>query len=160
MFCHYARPTDIEVVRDVIYKLLGFTFAMVVVPIGSYFFTLKTVFSGTLLAAICLTLSFSSSPKSLCPSEPLQHALRSPTALPPWTLCRTRWTELLLFYSAAKNPKLPFPQPSPRPLLIPSGNATYAGAFAAIMANVVLISYIVVAMREEDETKSLEKKGQ
>ena len=30
-----------------IYKLLGFTFAMAVVPIGSYFFTLKTVFNGT-----------------------------------------------------------------------------------------------------------------
>lgn len=29
------------------------------------------------------------------------------------------------------------------------GNATYAGAFAAVMANVVLIGYIVVAMRED-----------
>lgn len=29
-----------------IYKLLGFTFAMIVFPIGSYFFTLKTVFNG------------------------------------------------------------------------------------------------------------------
>ncbi|KPI45268.1 Vacuolar ATPase assembly integral membrane protein vma21 [Cyphellophora attinorum] len=29
------------------------------------------------------------------------------------------------------------------------GNATYAGAFAAVMANVVLIAYIVVAMRED-----------
>jgi vacuolar ATPase assembly integral membrane protein VMA21 len=46
------------------------------------------------------------------------------------------------------------------PQLTRTGNATYAGAFAAIMANVVLISYIVVAMREEDETKSTEKKGQ
>lgn len=33
------------------------------------------------------------------------------------------------------------------------GNATYSGAFAAIMANVVLITYIIVAVREEDDTK-------
>jgi vacuolar ATPase assembly integral membrane protein VMA21 len=33
------------------------------------------------------------------------------------------------------------------------GNATYAGAFAAIMANVVLIGYIIVAVMEEDDTK-------
>lgn len=41
-------PSDTSpaVPADVIYKLLGFTFAMVVFPIGSYFFTIKTVFSG------------------------------------------------------------------------------------------------------------------
>lgn len=32
--------------RDVIVKLLAFTFAMIVVPIGSYFLTVNTVFSG------------------------------------------------------------------------------------------------------------------
>ena len=32
--------------RDVIYKLLAFTFAMVVIPIGSYFVTVNTVFRG------------------------------------------------------------------------------------------------------------------
>jgi hypothetical protein len=31
---------------QVIYKLLAFTFAMVVVPIGSYFVTVNTIFSG------------------------------------------------------------------------------------------------------------------
>ena len=41
-------PSDTSpaVPAEVIYKLLGFTFAMIVFPIGSYFFTLKTVFSG------------------------------------------------------------------------------------------------------------------
>ena len=31
---------------DVIYKLLGFTFAMVFAPIGMYFLTVKSIFSG------------------------------------------------------------------------------------------------------------------
>ncbi|ROW16281.1 hypothetical protein VPNG_01879 [Cytospora leucostoma] len=59
---------------DVIVKLLAFTFAMIVVPIGSYFVTVNTVFSG---------------------------------------------------------------------------NSTFAGATAAIMANVVLVAYVIVAMRED-----------
>lgn len=33
--------------RDVIIKLLAFTLAMVVVPIGSYFATVNTLFKGT-----------------------------------------------------------------------------------------------------------------
>ena len=32
--------------RSVIYKLLGFTLAMVAAPIGSYFMTVNTVFKG------------------------------------------------------------------------------------------------------------------
>ncbi|PQE20848.1 vacuolar atpase assembly integral membrane vma21 protein [Rutstroemia sp. NJR-2017a WRK4] len=64
----------------VIYKLLGFTFAMIVVPIGSYFVTLDTLFKG---------------------------------------------------------------------------NSTYAGALAAVMANVVLIGYVVVAMNE-DQSEAIE----
>jgi len=64
----------------VIYKLLGFTFAMVVGPIGSYFLTVDMVFRG---------------------------------------------------------------------------NSTYAGALAAIMANVVLIGYILVAFNE-DQSEALE----
>lgn len=32
--------------RHVIYKLLGFSFAMIVIPIGSYFLTVNTVFNG------------------------------------------------------------------------------------------------------------------
>ncbi|KIW19723.1 hypothetical protein PV08_00297 [Exophiala spinifera] len=44
------------------------------------------------------------------------------------------------------------------------GKAVWAGAFAAIMANVVLIAYIVVAMREDQsekaEAENKRKKGQ
>ncbi|KAI0117105.1 VMA21-like domain-containing protein [Daldinia grandis] len=68
---------------DVIIKLLAFTFAMVVVPIGSYFITVNTIFKG---------------------------------------------------------------------------NSTYAGALAAIMANVVLVGYVIVAMNEDQSEQLAAKK--
>ncbi|KAG6040380.1 hypothetical protein E4U41_000701 [Claviceps citrina] len=61
--------------KHVIFKLLGFTFAMIVVPIGSYFLTVHSVFKG---------------------------------------------------------------------------NASLAGGLAALLANVVLISYVIVAMKEDE----------
>ncbi|KAJ2997692.1 hypothetical protein NUW58_g576 [Xylaria curta] len=72
---------------DVILKLLAFTFAMVVIPIGSYFLTVNTIFGG---------------------------------------------------------------------------NSTYAGALAAILANVVLVGYVVVAMNEDqsDQLEAEKKKQQ
>lgn len=81
-FSPVAGRSDIApaVPAHVIYKLLGFTLAMVVGPIGSYFVTLNTIFGG---------------------------------------------------------------------------NSTYAGATAAIMANVVLVGYVIVAMRE-DQTEAIE----
>ncbi|KAL2052308.1 hypothetical protein ABVK25_007467 [Lepraria finkii] len=62
----------------VIYKLLGFTVAMIAGPIGIYFLTVNTIFRG---------------------------------------------------------------------------NSTWAGATAAIMANVVLIAYVIVAMKEDESDK-------
>ncbi|KAL2207280.1 hypothetical protein CC79DRAFT_1321394 [Sarocladium strictum] len=76
--------TSPAVPRDVLLKLLAFTFAMIVVPIGSYFVTVNTIFSG---------------------------------------------------------------------------NTTYAGALAAVMANVVLIGYIVVAMNEDQSEQLKAGKG-
>ncbi|KAJ4151424.1 hypothetical protein LMH87_012125 [Akanthomyces muscarius] len=61
--------------QHVIFKLLGFTFAMIVVPIGSYFLTVHTIFQG---------------------------------------------------------------------------NSSWAGGFAALLANVVLLGYVIVAMNEDD----------
>ncbi|KAI8724879.1 Vacuolar ATPase assembly integral membrane protein VMA21 [Fusarium sp. LHS14.1] len=61
--------------NDVIYKLLAFTIGMIVLPIGSYFLTVNTIFRG---------------------------------------------------------------------------NSSFAGGFAAVMANVVLVAYIIVAMKEEN----------
>jgi hypothetical protein len=56
-------PSDTSpaVPADVIYKLLGFTLAMVVFPIGSYFFTLKTVFKGGSASSFCCSASCLSS---------------------------------------------------------------------------------------------------
>ncbi|KAI1756591.1 hypothetical protein F4782DRAFT_272961 [Xylaria castorea] len=72
---------------DVIMKLLAFTLAMIVIPIGSYFVTINTIFGG---------------------------------------------------------------------------NSTYAGALAAILANVVLVGYIIVAMNEDqsDQLEAEKKKKQ
>ena len=71
--------------RAVIIKLLAFTFAMVVVPLGSFFFTRAYVFSG---------------------------------------------------------------------------NSTYSGGFAALMANVVLVAYVIVAMLEDQSDMKEKKKAQ
>ncbi|KAI1142908.1 hypothetical protein F5Y05DRAFT_135751 [Hypoxylon sp. FL0543] len=77
-----SSNTAPAVPMDVILKLLAFTFGMIVIPIGSYFLTVNTIFRG---------------------------------------------------------------------------NSTYAGALAAIMANVVLVGYVVVAMNE-DQSEQLEAK--
>ncbi|KAL1986726.1 hypothetical protein VTN96DRAFT_5931 [Rasamsonia emersonii] len=84
-----TKDSDVTpaVSTGVILKLLGFTVAMIVAPIGMYFLTIDTVFKG---------------------------------------------------------------------------NSTFAGAGAALTANVVLIAYIVVAWREdqEEEQRRKEKKTQ
>lgn len=89
-----------------IVKLLAFTFAMIVVPIGSYFATVSTVFKG--------------------PRFPL-----------------------FLAHRVCYGPETDHP---------PLGNSTFAGATAAIMANVVLIAYVFVAMREDQSDQEEEKK--
>jgi hypothetical protein len=75
-----SKDSDITpaVPAAVIYKLLAFTAAMIVGPIGIYFLTLNTIYRG---------------------------------------------------------------------------NSTFAGATAAFMANVVLIAYVIVAMREDESEK-------
>ncbi|KAF2234526.1 VMA21-like domain-containing protein [Viridothelium virens] len=74
---------------SVIVKLLGFTFAMISLPIGTYFLSVNTIFGG---------------------------------------------------------------------------NSTFAGASAAVIANVVLIAYVVVAMREDQSeqmaTEQKQKKAE
>lgn len=75
-----SDPSNIApaVPSSVIFKLLGFTFAMITMPIGAYFLTLNSLYRG---------------------------------------------------------------------------NSTFAGATAAIIANVVLIAYVVVAMKEDQSDR-------
>ncbi|KAH8166791.1 hypothetical protein CIB48_g1458 [Xylaria polymorpha] len=87
LYANLGEENTGEISKDVIIKLLAFTLAMVVIPIGSYFVTVNTVFGG---------------------------------------------------------------------------NSTYAGALAAILANVVLVGYVIVAMNEDqsDQLEAEKKKKQ
>ncbi|RCI11490.1 hypothetical protein L249_7296 [Ophiocordyceps polyrhachis-furcata BCC 54312] len=100
------EPSNITpaVPKHVIVKLLAFSLAMIVLPIGSYFVSVDTIFKGR--ASL-----ISSFPDSLL-TRPLQ------------------------------------------------GNSSYAGAFAALLANVVLIAYVVVAMNEDASDRTAAKKSE
>lgn len=110
-------------------KLLAFTFAMIVVPIGSYFVTVNNVFNG----GFPFYLSRAQVDIGKRRNHFVWSALlltSSPPLLPPFFWSFVSWT----------------------------GNSTYAGALAAIMANVVLITYVVVAMNE-DQSEQLAKEA-
>lgn len=95
----------LTVCREVIVKLLAFTFAMIVGPIGSYFLTVNTLFKGR--------------------SFPRFHS-DTRREFANWSVWK--------------------------------GNSTYAGALAAIMANVVLVGYVIVAMKEDQSDRLEEEK--
>lgn len=95
-----VKPIDANTFasREVIIKLLLFTFAMIILPIGSYFVTLNTIYGG----------------------EPSCHHTQHCSRICPLTS---------------------------------TGNSTWAGATAAVMANVVLLGYVVVAMKEDQSDR-------
>lgn len=94
---YIALVSDLTDYRSVIAKLLGFTFAMITLPIGSYFMAVNTIFKGGQLPG--------SQADGLSNAEQV------------------------------------------------TGNSTYAGALAALMANVVLIGYIVVAFQDDQSER-------
>ncbi|KAF4552558.1 VMA21-like domain-containing protein [Elsinoe fawcettii] len=116
---------------SVIVKLLGFTFAMITCPIGAYFLTRDFLFSESPIPASCLPLAVPvPSPRLFTPNGQL-----------PYTPCPPVPTAEGLYVVQKLTPK---------------GNSTYAGATAAVIANVVLIAYIVVAFND-DQTERLEE---
>lgn len=90
-------------------KLLLFTLAMVVAPLGSYYITLNTIFKG---------------------------AAKNPTPPP-------------IFFSEAY-------MGTGKQI----GSNTLAGATAAVVANVVLIAYVIVAVIEDNAENENDKKSQ
>jgi hypothetical protein len=103
---------------------MGFTLAMVVCPLGTYFFSLNIIFGGT------LTTNLPCSRPS--PIYQFHTLILSTKALPHTTqnLISTKTDKLL-------------------------GNSTWAGASAALMANVVLMGYVVMAFNE-DQSEAIE----
>jgi hypothetical protein len=60
-----STPYTKALLRNVILKLLAFTFAMIVIPIGSYYATVNTIFRGMSVSLFPSPVTFRSPPLSL-----------------------------------------------------------------------------------------------
>lgn len=146
--------------RAVIYKLIFFTAAMVGGPIGTYYLCLRTIAGGSCFDVSChllpppsphlipLSLSLPLPPTpprpSLFHNPHNPHTIPHPPPLPPLS-------SPLLSLSFYQKPTLIPPRSQP------TGSSTFAGAMAAIMANVVLVAYVIVAMREDQSERLAEE---
>ena len=116
-----SANNELLLYSNIIFKLLAFTFAMVTFPIGSYFLSVNMIFGGTLSLLLGSIIT-------------TRHTTKRPTS---FTQC--------YFSCSPSRPHIEAPQY----LTIKPGNSTYAGATAAIVANVVLLSYVVVAFNDD-----------
>ncbi|KAK2786256.1 vacuolar ATPase assembly integral membrane protein vma21 [Emmonsiellopsis sp. PD_33] len=97
------------------------------------------------------TLSATPEPEKRTPLPPVQREANSAPAVPSDVLLK-----LLLFTAAMICAPLGVYFSSVNMLF--KGNSTYAGASAALTANLVLIGYVVVAMREDREDREAEER--
>jgi hypothetical protein len=108
---------------------------MITFPIGSYFLSVNMLFGGKSYLVFPDFTHYSNPPSHVC-----TRIISCFISLPPpmLALIHINWWNLTWNPSSSTAPDRSIP-----------GNSTYAGATAAIVANIVLIAYVVVAFNDD-----------